>query len=128
MPKFSSKSLDRLAECEIPLQILMVEAIKKADFTILCGHRNKEEQMKAFLAGASQVKYPNSKHNKYPSQAVDIAPWPLDWKDTKRFVELSKIIKETWDTLTEEQKNGWTLEWGGDWKTFVDYPHYQIVK
>lgn len=128
MPKFSSKSLDRLAECEIPIQRLMLKAIEKVDFSILCGYRGKVEQDSAFKKGTSKLKFPNSKHNKNPSHAVDIAPYPLNWKDINSFIQLSTTIKETWNELTEEEKDGWKLEWGGDWANFKDYPHYQIVK
>jgi peptidoglycan L-alanyl-D-glutamate endopeptidase CwlK len=128
MPRFSTKSLDRLAECELPLQILMSKAINKIDFSILCGYRGKAEQDIAFKKGTSKVKFPNSKHNKNPSHAVDIAPYPLNWKDINSFIELSKVIKETWNELTEQEKAGWKLEWGGDWPSFKDYPHYQITK
>ncbi len=128
MPRFSTKSLDRLAECGMPLQRLMVRAIAKTDFSVLCGYRGKIEQDAAYKKGTSKLKFPNSKHNKTPSQAIDIAPYPLDWKDINSFIELSKIIKETWDEMPDEEKEGWKLEWGGDWPSFKDYPHYQINK
>ena len=42
---------------------------------IVCGHRNKEDQNKAFAEGKSKLKWPKGKHNKLPSQAVDAAPY-----------------------------------------------------
>lgn len=128
MPKFSSKSLDRLAECAVPIQHLMVRAITKKDFSVLCAYRGKIEQDAAYKKGTSKLKYPNSKHNKTPSEAIDIAPYPLNWKDINSFIELSNIIKETWNEMPDAEKEGWRLEWGGDWVSFRDYPHYQIVK
>ena len=37
-------------------------------------------------------------------------------------------MKATWDLMSDDDKEGYKLEWGGDWKKFVDMPHYQIVK
>lgn len=129
MPNFSKKSLDILSTCELPLQLLMRTAIGSgSDFTILCGHRGEEEQMEAYRSGHSKLKYPKSKHNTLPSQAVDIAPFPIDWSDAARFKKLSLHIKEVWESLSEIEKGGWTLEWGGDFKSFPDMPHYQLVK
>ena len=48
------------------------------DFGITCGKRDKEGQDKAVFEGRSKVKYPNSKHNKEPAEAVsrDFPPLP----------------------------------------------------
>ena len=59
-------------------------AIRFTDITILEGYRNEEDQNKAFENGFSKLKFPNSKHNVYPSMAVDALPFPIDWKDTQR--------------------------------------------
>jgi len=84
MPTFSKISKDRLATCHDDLQRLFNEVIKHWDCTIVCGHRGKEDQDKAFADGKSKVKWPNGKHNKFPSLAVDVMPYPIDWNDTKR--------------------------------------------
>lgn len=129
MPKFSKLSLQRLEECHLPLQILMRKAILVGpDFTILCGYRDEEEQNEAYKSGHSKLKYPKSKHNTQPAQAVDIAPYPIDWTDRERFIKLSKIIKETWNSMSEFEKGDWELSWGGDWKKFPDLPHWELNK
>ena len=61
--KFGKKSLERLSTCNGLLQEILNEAINIMDFTVLWGHRDKEEQNKAFRDGNSKVKFPNSKHN-----------------------------------------------------------------
>ena len=61
-----------------------------------------------------------SKHNYSPSLAIDIAPWPIDWKDIERFKELAEVVKKAADTV------GVAIQWGGDWKTFKDWPHWEI--
>lgn len=120
MPKFSIKSMQKLSSCDGKLQVLFYEVIKEIDCTIICGYRGKKEQNIAFAEGNSKLQYPNSRHNTYPSQAVDVAPYPIDWKDIKRFKDLSKVVFKHAAIL------GIDIEWGGDWKKFKDYPHYQL--
>ena len=55
------------------------------DITVLCGHRPKAAQDKAFAEGTSKLEWPRSKHNQMPSRAVDIAPYPIDWDDLPAF-------------------------------------------
>jgi peptidoglycan L-alanyl-D-glutamate endopeptidase CwlK len=53
------------------------------DCTIICGTRGKAEQNKYFEEGKSKLKWPNSKHNRNPSLAVDVAPFlhgSVSWK------------------------------------------------
>lgn len=127
--QYGVRSLKRLSECEPPLKLLMERVLEVSphDITILCGARGKDEQLAAYKAGNSKLRWPKSKHNKTPSQAVDIAPWPIDWKDLNAFKEMAELVKATWDSFTIEEKAGWNLVWGGDWTTFLDYPHFELV-
>ena len=93
MPKFADKSLERLESCDTRLEKLMDRVIKCFDFTVLYGYRDKKEQNKAFENGYSTKEYPHSKHNKYPSTAIDVAPYPIDWNDRERFTYLAGMIK-----------------------------------
>jgi peptidoglycan L-alanyl-D-glutamate endopeptidase CwlK len=128
MPKFSERSLERLNTCHPDLVKVMKAAIEKVDFTVLCGHRGKIEQDIAFREGNSKLKFPQSKHNKTPSLAVDIAPYPIDWNDIQRFKDLAVVI------LDIAREEGVKLRWGGDWdnnpltkNNFNDFPHYELV-
>lgn len=123
MYKFGKTSQDRLNTCHPDLIKLMETAIKGSplDFSIICGYRNKEDQDRAFRDGKSELKYPAGKHNKIPSLAVDIAPYPTDWDDTKKFKEISKHIKKVARDLDI------SLWWGGDWSRLKDYPHYELL-
>lgn len=126
MPKFSDRSLARLNSCDVRIQNVLKEAIKYSDFTVLCGYRNKEEQDKAYAEGNSGVKFPNSKHNVLPSIAVDIAPYPIDWADRVRFIQLAALVLEI------ASVQGVKLRWGGNWKTrgvsnLMDMPHFELV-
>jgi peptidoglycan L-alanyl-D-glutamate endopeptidase CwlK len=120
MPSFSSVSKERLKECDSRIQTVLNEAIKYYDFSVLCGHRGEEEQNEAYRKGHSKLKYPQSNHNKNPSKAVDVAPYPIDWKNHKRFYFLAGII------LLIAKKKNISLRWGGHWKNFVDLPHFEI--
>ena len=94
MREFGKTSKKRLATCHEDLQRLFNEVIKRVDCTVLCGHRGELEQNQAFKDGKSKVKYPDSKHNTFPSLAVDVGPWPLYWYDLKSFDNLAKIVYE----------------------------------
>ena len=75
MPYFSKRSQERLATCDSHLQVLFNEVIRKRDCTILEGHRGKKRQNELFAEGKSKLEYPKGKHNKNPSEAVDVAPY-----------------------------------------------------
>ena len=122
--KLSKRSVERLLTCNPDLITIISQAIKNSpiDFTVLCGHRGEKEQNEAYAKGNSTLKYPKSKHNHYPSEAIDIAPYPIDWNDIDRFKKLSSHIKQIAAWLDIE------IEWGGDWENFKDYPHYQLSK
>lgn len=128
MYKFGSRSMQRLETCHQDIQFVLKDAIHIIDFTILCGHRNEEDQEKAFLAGRSKLRFPQSKHNKTPSLAVDIAPWPIDWHNKNRFYLLIGII------LGLSRSMGIKMRSGGDWdmdgditdQLFNDLPHFEL--
>lgn len=120
MPMFSNRSLQLIEELHPDLQRVLVEAIKYTDFTVLEAHRGKADQDAAYSRGASTVKWPHSKHNATPARAVDLAPYPVDWKDVERFAELAGVIKVVAAQL------GIRVRWGGNWKSFVDRPHFEL--
>jgi len=59
-----------------------------SDMTVLCGYRGEAEQNDAFKRGTSKLQYPKSKHNRIPALAVDVAPYPVDWKNNAAFEAL----------------------------------------
>lgn len=119
MPKFSDRSKKNLKECHVELQEVINEAIKYFDFAVICGHRGEQEQNEAFNKGNSKLKYPKSKHNKKPSDAVDLAPYPIDWNNIERFKHLGFLI------LGIAKSKKINLRWGGLWTSFKDYPHFE---
>jgi len=84
MPHFGKTSRKRLATCHEDLQLVFNEVIKHFDCTIVCGHRGEADQNDAFERGNSKLRFPQSKHNQWPSLAVDAVPWPINWDDTDR--------------------------------------------
>lgn len=118
MYKFSKTSQEKLSTCHPNLQKILNIVINYYDFTVLEGHRSHERQQKLLAEGKTTLKV--SKHNKTPSMAVDIAPYPIDWNNTDRFKQLAKFIKCTAQALDIP------ITHGGDWKTFKDYPHFEL--
>lgn len=121
MPKFSKRSLDNLATCEVRLQKLFEEVIKDIDCMVICGHRGEKEQNEAFAKGSSKLKWPNSMHNTTPSLAVDVVPYPLEWNNIDSFTRLMRTVKLKAKILNIP------IECGGDWKKLRDFPHYQLT-
>ncbi len=127
MYKFGKKSLEKLNNRQLHpfLKLLMEKAIETSplDFTIIETVRTKEQQIINVKKGVSKTMksrhIPATTKSGY-SEAVDIAPYPIDWNNVERFKQLSSHIKKTADLM------GIKIEWGGDWKTFKDYPHYQL--
>ena len=120
MAKFGKRSRSNLATCHADIQKVLNEAIKYFDFSVICGYRGKKAQNEAYKKGFSKLKFPLGKHNKKPSLAVDLAPYPIDWKDNLRFAFMAGVI------MTIADQMGIELEWGGHWKSFKDYPHFQL--
>ncbi len=128
MPRFGRRSRKNLETCNEDLQELFNEVIKFFDCTVIQGHRGKEEQNKYFDEGKSKVKYPNGRHNANPSNAVDVVPYPIDWKDTDRMYYFAGFVKGI------AYKMGIPIRWGGDWNdntevkdtNFKDLPHFEL--
>ena len=72
MPTFGTKSQEKLENCDPQIKLVLQEAIKHYDFSVLEGHRTEEKQKEYFESGASKVLFPNSKHNSFPSMAADV--------------------------------------------------------
>ena len=130
---YSQRSIDRLTSCHPDLQLLMVEALADpecpCDISILEGHRSQERQDMLKEEGKSQLSWPHSRHNSYPSLAVDVAPYigGISW-DWEHYHPLAAHIKATWSRLVQEEKTSgnYSLSWGGDWTSFKDGPHWQL--
>jgi len=130
MASFGASSKAQLDTVHPRLKELFNEVVKTFDCKVICGYRTQGDQDKAFEAGLSKVQWPNSKHNSYPSLAVDVAPYPVDWKDLNRFYHFGGYVRAVADRL------GIKIRWGGDWdgdfdlkdQNFFDLPHFELVE
>jgi len=120
MPKLSAASQARLNGAHPSLKKLFTAVAETEDITILDGQRGKEAQEKAFSEGHSRAHFGQSAHNWAPALALDVCPYPIDWKDIPRFVALSKVVK------AKAKELGVDITYGGDWKSIKDYPHYEL--
>lgn len=129
MPKFSEISKCRLESCDHKLQDLFNEVVKTWDCTIVCGHRGKSKQDRAYNLRKSKKKYPNSEHNSSPSRAADVAPYPIDWDDLGGFYMFAGYV------LRVASEMGIKIRYGGDWdgdkktadQTFNDLAHFELL-
>lgn len=118
--KFGARSKQRLAGVHPDLVKVMERAISCSpiDFTVLEGKRTLARQKQLMAAGATRTM--NSRH--LTGHAVDVAPlvngtvrwdWPL-------YHQLALVIKKAAADL------GIPIQWGGDWRSFKDGPHWEL--
>lgn len=129
--KASKKHYDTL---DHRLQVVMDRVLHEvADVSIVCGFRREAEQNDLFDLGRSRVRFPNSKHNHYPSVAVDFQPYPMPQLDNELWAALAYIAGRAIQIGIEE---GIALRWGGDWdrdgdltdNRFDDLFHLEIME
>ena len=119
MPNFSKRSAENLATCHADLIRLFSEVVKHFDCKVTCGFRDKREQDEAYKNGNSQVKWPDSAHNKYPARAVDVLFYPfrqIDWDDREKFMFFRGKVYGIASQLCIRLKK--TIPW--------DLPHYEL--
>ncbi len=137
MPSFGKRSSGRLATCDKRLITLFNEVVKHYDCSIIEGHRSADRQKELVADGKSRVIH--SLHNRQPSMAVDVIPWPFkpsDWNNLKRFYHFQGFVK---GICTGMQRDGrldgsFELRCGLDWdgdndlddQSFLDGPHFEI--
>lgn len=120
MFQLSDRDLQKLEGVRPELVAVVVRAAEKSDleFRVLEGLRTMERQRQLVASGASKTL--RSRH--LTGHAVDLAPlengnvswaWPL-------YYRLAPIVKAAAAEL------GTPIEWGGDWRTFKDGPHWQL--
>ena len=87
------------------------------DFRIFEGHRTAERQEILLKKGFSKTK--NSKHLFKPSKAIDIIEFPWTWEGFILSPDYRKIVND-------HLKKFPLIQWGGNWKSFLDLPHHEI--
>jgi peptidoglycan LD-endopeptidase CwlK len=136
MPQFSDDSRSKLSTCHIDLQVIFFEVIKHIDCSIVEGHRNEIAQNKAFEEGKSKLTWPNGKHNQLPSLAVDVAPYPINWQNSRQFIFFGGLVLGIVEGLKNQQKITHRVRWGGNWACnfdidsetgFIDLCHFELM-
>lgn len=130
MASFGKTSKERLYTAHPDLQRLFEVIVKEMDCSVVYGARTVEEQRALVAAGASKTM--NSKHLVQSdgwAHAVDVAPYPINWDNMKRFYFFAGKVTERARVM------GIPLRWGGDWdsdndlddQTFMDLVHFELV-
>lgn len=142
MNKYSKSSAGKLAECHKDLQLIFSVVLQTWDNTIITGKRNKVEQTEKFLAGESEVEWPNSEHNSDPSMATDASPYPIpkkwgdgDRNEYEKFRYFAFYVLGVADCLLQTGLISHRLRWGGDWdgdkgvndQKFNDLIHFELI-
>lgn len=115
-----TRSLSRLdgVHPDLVRVVKRAAALSSLDFTVLEGLRTLDRQKELFAKRATTTM--KSRH--LTGHAVDLAPmiggevrwdWPL-------YHQLEPTVKQA------AQEEGVPIEWGGDWSTFKDGPHWQL--
>ena len=117
--KLGNRSLQNLSGVHPDLVAVVKRAIETSeqDFAVLEGIRNINRQRELVKTGKSTTM--NSRH--LTGHAVDLAPWPISW-EWEGFYPIADAMKAAAEELDVN------LEWGGDWKSFPDGPHFQLSR
>ncbi len=134
MFKFSTRSEHRLRTCHADLQRTFRRALGYGviDFGIADGHRGEERQNQYHDQGLSKVRWPNGRHNAFPSDAADLRPYvPGVDMNAPASAKYWYLLAGT--VLAAAREEGVGFRWGGDWdgdsdmddQTFNDLGHFE---
>lgn len=118
--RLSARSIKRLEGVHPDLVRVVKRAIEitPVDFTVLEGLRTPARQRQLVASGASRTM--RSRH--LTGHAVDIAPYvdgEVSWH-WPHYHQLAPAVKQA------AKECGVPIEWGGDWRSFKDGPHWQL--
>lgn len=136
----SNRSLNNLTGVHPELVKVVKRAIEitEQDFVVIEGVRTQARQDELWAQGRTKpgpvvtwTKDASSHgiHDDGFGYAVDIAPYPIDWNDLKKFDAISKAMFTAADEL------GVRLRWGADWdmdgnpreRGESDSPHFELA-
>lgn len=132
LSKLSSK---RLSSCDQKIINIVTALVEDGhDILVIEGARTLDRQEELMASGKSSLKDASigkhviSKENPL-SRAIDIAPLPLDWNDTKRFYAFGELV------VAKAKELNTPIRWGGDWdgdgdytdQTFNDLVHFELA-
>lgn len=138
MNSWGERSLKVLATLHPDLQKVANAVLIIHDCALIYGYRSQQEQDALFNAGKSKKRWPESKHNTNPSEAMDLVPWVDNgadlWED-RRILHFSGIVLGVADELYKRGEITHTVRWGGNWSTkrethfanFFDAAHFELI-
>jgi peptidoglycan L-alanyl-D-glutamate endopeptidase CwlK len=139
MPQFGTKSREVLDTVRPELVETMEIVVAEFNISALEGRRSWDRQAELLRQNKTKVGPGESKHNPpkladgtedqdWLSNAIDVVPYPIDWKDAKRFIYMAGMVIGVGRAL------GHDLRWGGNWdedqviiddQNFDDLPHFE---
>ena len=128
MPMFSEFSIANLKTCDERLQRVFNDVIKLVDCRVLEGTRSEQRQNFLFDTGMSKLRWPDGKHNRVPSLAADVAPYPIDWNNLPRFAMLAGLVIGIGWGMGIPIRAG--IDWDGNFyplENWIDAEHFEII-
>lgn len=145
--KFGAKSVARLRTVHHDMRRVAVRALElsSVDFSVVQGWRTLDEQRQLYGKGrtaaeciragvpAAYAKPLEAKvtwtlnSNHLSGNAIDVCPFhegALNWDDDGK-LGLWPIIADAFKQAASELNIN--IEWGGDWKSKIDRPHFELV-
>ena len=148
MPKWSKESSDKLHTCDTRLIKLFDKVIESIDCKIIYGHRSSSLQFELYKQGRENINgkwivvdkkrivtncdgiNTKSMHNYYPSLAIDVIPYPVDWEDMNRFYHYIGFVRGIATMMKINITSG--IDWNSNFdlkdQNFFDYPHFQVAE
>lgn len=135
----SRNSAIKLRTCNQQIYEAVHYALKFIDIGVADGGRGKKRQNLLYNKRLSNLRWPNSKHNKMPSEAVDLVVFvpEVGYIDERTapnsyrqyYGYLAGILRAFC------YEKGYYFRWGGDWdsdadfedQTFNDLMHFEIT-
>lgn len=117
----TDRDMARLKGVHPDLVRVVVRASQRQAFFVSEGLRTLERQKELLAAGKSKTL--NSRH--LTGHAVDLYPIskvPIPQMTLADFKDLAFAMKEA------AAAEGVPLNWGGDWRSFVDAPHWELSR
>ena len=139
MPKLGKFSISNLDTCRSEIIETVNIVVLEFDVRVLEGVRSWDRQAQLLFEEKTTLKPGKSRHNppkladgtedkEWKSDAVDVAPYPIDWNDAKRFIYMAGLFIGAGRSL------GYDFRWGGNWdedqviiddQNFDDLPHFE---
>lgn len=140
----SSKKILSTVHPDLQKVVNLAIIITKVDFAVVQGLRTHEQQSALYGKGRTAEELKNAgvdpkyaapsekkvtwtmKSNHLSGRAVDLAPYvngKIEWDDSNKlgvWDKISQAMKQAADRL------GIGITWGGDWKTSIDRPHFEL--